>query len=288
MVIQWFPGHMYKTKKDIISRLNNIDIVVEILDARAPYSCTSPLLDSISEGKLKIKILNKADLADFNKTNRWISYFNNIKSTTAYATDSINNRTIKKKFINMCKQLVPHKNSFYNPLRVLVCGVPNVGKSTFINNLVGKKYAKTGNEPGITKNEQRIILSDDFWLYDTSGMLWEKIDSKETGIHLAIIGSVGVRAFDAYEVVLELLEYLKLKYFDNLVRRYKLDDVQSKVIDTSCLLNEIAIKRGAILFDNKIDFNKIAKIILNDFRNGKLGKITLEDPKFSLYVKNKL
>ncbi|CWR44769.1 ribosomal biogenesis GTPase [Neisseria meningitidis] len=174
--------------------------------------------------------------------------------------------------------MIPHRQGIDKPLRVLICGIPNVGKSTLINGMIGKKSAKTGNEPGITKAEQRLFLADDFWLYDTPGMLWPKIIVEESGYNLAAGGSVGRNALDEEEVALELLDYLRRHYLPMLQERYQADKDPSSHWDENVWLEWIAKKRGAVLSGGRINYQKAAENILTDFREGKIGRITLETP----------
>ena len=178
MAIQWYPGHMHKAKKAIIERLKSVDMVIEVLDARMPASSENPLLGKLSSDKPKLKILNKQDLADPERTALWLAEFQSRPNTNAIALDA-SDRQAAQKLIAACRALVPNRKGVDKPLRVMICGIPNVGKSTLINGMLGKKSAKTGNEPGITKAEQRLFLADDFWLYDTPGMLWPKIIVEE-------------------------------------------------------------------------------------------------------------
>ena len=208
MAIQWFPGHMNKAKKAIAERAKSVDMVIEMLDARMPASSENPLLAQLSKGKPKLKILNKQDLADPERTKIWLEHYNSRPDTRAIALDS-SETGAHGKITQACRAMIPHRQGIDKPLRVLICGIPNVGKSTLINGMIGKKSAKTGNEPGITKAEQRLFLADDFWLYDTPGMLWPKIIVEEGGYNLAAGGAVGRNALDEEEVALELLDYLR-------------------------------------------------------------------------------
>lgn len=281
MAIQWFPGHMNKAKKAIIDRMKSVDMVIEVLDARLPGSSANPLLESISARKPKLKILNKRDLADDARTQLWLDYYNSQFQTQSIALDA-SERGNALKVIQASRQLVPSRNGLDKPLRVLICGIPNVGKSTLINSMIGKKSAKTGNEPGITKAEQRLFLADDFWLYDTPGMLWPKIIVPEGGYNLAASGAVGRNALDEEEVSLELIKYLsKHKHYrDMLAARYKIDEDDAE-LDTwreETWLETIARRRGTILGGGRIDYQKASEIVLTDFRSGYMGKITLELP----------
>lgn len=277
MAIQWFPGHMNKARKAISERLAAIDVVIEILDARLPASSANPLLASLCNRKPKLKILNKQDLADPVRTALWLEYYNAQSTTQAIALDA-SDRAVTKKLIEASRRLAPNRVGIDKPLRVLVCGIPNVGKSTLLNSMLGKKSAKTGNEPGITKAEQRLFLADDFWLYDTPGMLWPKIIVEEGGYNLAASGAVGRNALDEETVALELLDYLRHDYADLLMQRFGLKDVDESWQGINWF-EAIAKRRGAITSGNVINYQKVAEIILTEFRAGQIGRITLETPE---------
>ena len=278
MAIQWFPGHMNKAKKAIAERAKSVDMVIEMLDARLPASSENPLLAQLSKGKPKLKILNKQDLADPERTAVWLDYFNSREQTNAIALDS-SEKSAAPKITAACRALVPNRKGIDKPLRVLICGIPNVGKSTLINGMIGKKSAKTGNEPGITKAEQRLFLADDFWLYDTPGMLWPKIIVEQSGYNLAASGAVGRNALDEEEVALELLDYLRRHYLPLLQARYAADKDPSSHWDDTSWLEWIARKRGALLGGGRVNYQKAAENVLTDFREGAIGRITLETPR---------
>ena len=231
----------------------------------------------MSKGKPKLKILNKQDLADPERTKVWLEHYNSRQDTRAIALDSSETGT-HGKITQACRAMIPHRQGIEKPLRVLICGIPNVGKSTLINGMIGKKSAKTGNEPGITKAEQRLFLADDFWLYDTPGMLWPKIIVEEGGYNLAAGGAVGRNALDEEEVALELLDYLRRHYLALLQERYQADKDPSSHWDDTSWLEWIAKKRGAVLSGGRVNYQKAAENILTDFREGKIGRITLETP----------
>lgn len=277
MAIQWFPGHMNKAKKAIADRVKSVDMVIEMLDARLPASSENPLLAQLSKGKPKLKILNKQDLADPERTQLWLAFFNAQEQTQAIALDSSEKAAVNK-IVAACRALVPNRYGIDKPLRVLICGIPNVGKSTLINAMIGKKSAKTGNEPGITKAEQRLFLADDFWLYDTPGMLWPKIIVEEAGYNLAASGAVGRNALDEEEVALVLLDYLRRHYLPLLQTRYAADKNESSHWDEVAWLAWIAKKRGALLSGGRVNYQKCAENILTDFREGVIGRISLETP----------
>ena len=263
---------MNKAKKAIADRLKSVDMVIEMLDARLPASSENPLLAQLSKGKPKLKILNKQDLADPERTAVWLDYFNSREQTNAIALDS-SEKSAAPKITAACRALMPNRKGIDKPLRVLICGIPNVGKSTLINGMVGKKSAKTGNEPGITKAEQRLFLADDFWLYDTPGMLWPKIIVEQSGYNL------GRNALDEEEVALELLDYLRRHYLPLLQVRYAADKDPSSHWDDTSWLEWIARKRGALLGGGRVNYQKAAENVLTDFREGAIGRITLETPR---------
>ena len=184
MPIQWFPGHMHATQKAIAKRLPDIDVVIELLDARLPGSSANPLLAELTRGKPALKLLNKQDLADAERTALWLAHYQAQPGTQALGLDA-SVAGPARQLISACRSLAPLRGGMVKPLRVLICGIPNVGKSTLINTLVDKRAAKTGDEPGITKVEQQIVLASDFYLFDTPGMLWPRITVSQTGYHLA-------------------------------------------------------------------------------------------------------
>lgn len=269
---------MNKAKKTIAERLKSVDMVIEMLDARLPASSENPLLSQLSKGKPKLKILNKQDLADPERTAIWLAHYNALEHTNAIALDS-SEKSATAKITAACRKMLPNRQGIDKPLRVLICGIPNVGKSTLINGMIGKKSAKTGNEPGITKAEQRLFLADDFWLYDTPGMLWPKIIVEESGYNLAASGAVGRNALDEEEVALALLDYLRRHYLLCLQNRYAADKNESSHWDDVAWLEWIAKKRGALLGGGRVNYQKAAENVLTDFREGAIGRITLETPK---------
>ncbi|MDO9237743.1 MAG: ribosome biogenesis GTPase YlqF [Aquabacterium sp.] len=279
MAIQWFPGHMNVTKKAIIERIKEIDVVIELLDARLPGSSANPMLADLTGSRPKLKVLNKQDVADPIRTEAWLAWYNAQPNTKAIALDA-SETAPSQRLIKACRELVPNRGGMAKPLRVLICGIPNVGKSTLMNTLVGKKAAKTGDEAGITKIEQRINLASDFYLFDTPGMLWPKITIEKGGYNLAASGAVGRNAYDEEEVALELIQSLKGPYPELLAARYKLDNVAT-IPDRheEVLLEEIGRKRGAVMGGGRVNLQKASDIILTDFRNAVMGRITLETPE---------
>ena len=275
MAIQWFPGHMHLTRKAIEERIKDIDVVIEMLDARLPGSSANPMLAQLIVGKPGLKVLSKQDLADPLQTQSWLAHYNAMPHVKAIGLDT-SMVSPAKALIDACHQLAPNRGGMAKPMRVLICGIPNVGKSTLINTLKGKKAAKTGDEAGVTKLEQRITLADDFYLYDTPGVLWPRIIVEKSGYNLAASGAIGVNAFDDEEVALELLNYLITHYPQALTQRYKIENVSAHTDET--MLEAIARHRGAIQSGGKVNTTKAAEIVIHDFRSAALGRLTLETP----------
>ena len=276
MAIQWFPGHMHLTKKAISERIKEIDVVIELLDARLPGSSANPMLAELTAAKPALKVLNKQDLADPAITPLWLAHYNSQPNTCAIELDASETAPARR-LIDACHALAPLRGSMVKPMRVLICGIPNVGKSTLINTLTGKRATKTGDEAGITKLEQRIVLADGFYLWDTPGMLWPRIIVAKSGYNLAASGAIGRNAFEEEEVALELLDYLIKRYPDWLVARYKVD-ITPDVTDEQ-MLEQIGRKRGAVLTKGRVNLQKAAEIVIYEFRAATLGRITLETPE---------
>ncbi|MCO5112166.1 MAG: ribosome biogenesis GTPase YlqF [Burkholderiaceae bacterium] len=280
MSIQWFPGHMHLTRKAITERVKDIDVVIEVLDARLPGSSANPLLAELTGHKPTLKVLNKQDVADPARTVLWLEWYNALPGTRAVALDA-SEAAPARKLIDGCHLLAPNRGGMAKPMRVLICGVPNVGKSTLINTLTNKRQAKTGDEAGITKLEQRITLADDFYLWDTPGMLWPRISVVESGYNLAASGAVGRNAYDEELVALELLRRLQQHYAPLLEARYKLglpSGAMAGMPDDE-LLKAIGRKRGAVMAGGRVNLQKAAEIVMTDFRTAILGRITLETPE---------
>ena len=279
--INWYPGHMAKTKKQIIEDLKLIDIVIEILDARVPLASQNPDIEEIIKDKNKIIVLNKSDLADNNITNRWIDFYKN-KGIKAIAVESNNSKGIKdvieaiKLEYESIKEKYMQKGRIGKAIRVMVLGIPNVGKSTFINSIAKRNTAKVGNKPGVTKQKQWIKVTNEIELMDTPGMLWPKLENKDFAMHLAFVGTIGENAIDKEEIAYYLLEYLIKNYPEKITERF---NIELKEKETMEVLEEIARKRGAIISGGNINMQKVSDIILNEFQNGKLGRITIELPR---------
>jgi ribosome biogenesis GTPase A len=276
MAIQWFPGHMHLTRKAIGERIKDIDVVIEMLDARLPGSSANPMLGDITHGKPTLKVLNKQDLADPGRTALWLDHYNAIDGVRALPLDA-SMTTPARALVAACHSLAPNRGGMAKPMRVLICGIPNVGKSTLINTLKGKRAAKTGDEAGVTKLEQRITIADDFYLYDTPGLLWPRIIVAKSGYNLAASGAIGRNAFNEEEVALELLDYLRQNYPKALEERYKIENAAA--LSDEEILEAIGRKRGALLSGGRINLQKAAEIAIYDFRQSSLGRLTLESPE---------
>lgn len=282
MNIQWYPGHMVKARRKIAEDLKLVDIVIELLDARIPVSSRNPDVDEIVGNKKRIIVLNKSDLSDPVMNEKWISYFtkNDTKCILTDATkgkglfDVINasNSLMKEK-----EQRLKQKGLSFMTIRALIIGIPNVGKSSFINKLAGRAVAKTGDRPGVTKAKQWIKVSDRFELLDTPGILWPKFEDQNAGYNLAFTGAIRDDILDINELSKELLIKLIKKYPKYLEQRYKLSDINPD-IHPDMLLDIIGKKRGCIISGGNVDIKRTAVLVLDEFRGGKIGKITLESP----------
>ena len=276
MDYQWFPGHMTKAMRQMKEDMKLIDLVIELLDARIPFSSRNPEIDTLGQNKARLVLLNKADLADENQNNRWVEYFKE-KGIIALKINSKNKQGIKE--INnavsvACREKIERnkKRGILNrPIRAMVVGIPNVGKSTFINAYAGKNCAKTGNKPGVTKGKQWIRLNKNLELLDTPGILWPKFDDQTIGMHLAFIGSMNDHILDISELAYQLIKLLNHLYPNVIKERYSIEGND----DPLQIMYQIAEARGCKRKGNQPDLEKTSGLLLDDFRNGKLGRITL-------------
>ena len=290
--INWFPGHMAKTRRQIAEDLKMIDVVVEILDARIPMSSQNPDIRQITQNKKKIIVLNKYDLSDKSKTERWIEYFTK-KGQKVVLADSLTgkgvNETVRQiqKVMEEDMQKMADKGRIGRKIRTMIVGIPNVGKSSFINRISKKTSAEVGNKPGVTKQKQWIRINEKIELLDTPGVLWPKFENEKVAMNLAITGTIKDDILDLVEVAYTLTKFMLENYKENLLQRYSLDEeniddilAQEQVENENIyeIMQLIGRRRGAILGGN-IDDERTAKLILDDFRSGKLGKITLEIPE---------
>ena len=284
VTIQWFPGHMTKARKLIQENVKMVDIVIEILDARIPNSSRNPILSELIGDTPRLIVLNKADLASQNLTQNWIKYFSK-NGMKAVAVDSVRKKGINdvKKIISktLPKSKAAQKFNLQRPIRAMVVGIPNVGKSMFINALVGRACTKTENRPGVTRGKQWINIDEEIQLLDTPGILWPKFNDPQIGLHLAYANVIGSKAYDKTEITLELLKYLSREYPNNLKDIYKLSFLSENPTE---ILAQIAKSRGYIVKGGGYDVLKTSENILKNFRDGKLGKITIEKPEENINV----
>lgn len=280
MTIQWFPGHMARTRRKIQENLKLVDAIIEIRDARIPKASKNPEIDKICGDKPRIILLNKSDLSDQNVTREWKKALNN-ETTTVLEINAINGKglnTIKPALDELLKERhdrLRAKGLVKIVTRAMVVGIPNVGKSTFINKMAKNNIAKTGDRPGVTKNNQWIKTKIDIDLLDTPGVLWPKFEEEEVGYNLAFTGAIKDEIMDTEELAYKLIERLTEIAPNALMERYKLDYISDNPLDN---LEEIAKKRGCIMAGKRIDYNRISVIILDEFRGGVIGKISLEGP----------
>ena len=280
MAINWFPGHMRKTQREIKENLKLVNAVIEIRDARIPRSSANPDIDNLLQGKPRIILLNKSDLTDSKTTKEWIKYLTKeevrVLEVNCLKGDGLN--AIKPALLDLLKEKhdrLKAKGMVKIITRVMVVGIPNVGKSTFINKMARNNIAKTGDKPGVTKSKQWIKTSIGIELLDTPGVLWPKFEDDNTALNLAFTGAIKDEIMDIEELALKLVERLQNTYGKELKERYKLNEIFENPIDT---LDAIGKKRGTLISGGQIDYNRLAVILLDEFRGGKIGKISLESP----------
>lgn len=280
MHFQWYPGHMTKAKRMMQENIKLIDLVIELVDARIPLSSRNPDIDELGKNKARLVLLNKADLAEDKWNDAWAEYF----KKKGFSVVKVNSRkgggikSIQGVIREACAEKIERdrKRGILNrPVRAMVVGIPNVGKSTFINALAGKACAKTGNKPGVTKGKQWIRLNKQVELLDTPGILWPKFEDQEVGLKLAFIGSIKDEVLQTEELATELIHFLRTAYPEVLADKYDIEMDE----DDYVVLNRIAKSRNCIVRGNELDTEKAALLLLDDFRNGKLGRLTLEYPQ---------
>ena len=280
MNYQWYPGHMTKAKRMMQEDIKLIDLVIEIIDARVPLSSRNPDIDELGKNKARLIILNKSDLADEKKNDAWAAWFQGKGCFTAKvnARSGAGMKKIQDTIQEACKEKIERdrKRGIMNrPVRAMVVGIPNAGKSTFINTLAGKACAKTGNKPGVTKGKQWIRLNKNIELLDTPGILWPKFEDQLAGLKLAVVGSIKDELLQSEELAMWLIAYLRKEYAGLLTERYQIEEDGTDLE----ILERIAQSRGCRLKGNLPDYPKTAALIVEDFRSGRLGRITLERPE---------
>jgi len=275
--INWYPGHMKKTRELIQENLKLVDAVVEVIDARIPVSSRNPIIDELVKSKPRIIILNKSDLADAESGKRWAEYFrkagNRVLSMNCMSGSGV------KELFKLLEKMSAERNqgrSLQKPFRLMIVGVPNVGKSSLINRMTGRKSAQTGDRPGVTKGKQWLKLQNNMQLLDTPGILWPKFEDPKAGLNLAFCGSIKDEILDIPTLGMELIGVLAQQYPQLLMTRYKLEEIAATPLEN---MENMALKRGCILPGKRIDYERIGKLVLDEFRGGKIGRITLEQPE---------
>ena len=279
MIYQWYPGHMTKAKRQMQEDIKLIDLIIELVDARIPLASRNPDIDQLGQNKARLILLNKSDLADERLNEAWTTYFHE----KGYQVAKINAReretlkSLQGVIMEACKEKIERdrRRGIKNrPIRAMVVGIPNVGKSTFINSFAGKAVAKTGNKPGVTKGKQWIRLNKNVELLDTPGILWPKFEDQSVGMKLAMIGSIKDDILNVEELALEVLKAISSDYPGLLEKRYNIEEQESALK----MMEAIAVERKCLMKGSELDYLKTANIILEEFRNGKIGRITLERP----------
>ena len=282
MQFQWYPGHMAKAKKSMQEDIKLIDVIIELVDSRIPYSSKNPDIDTLANGKARILVMNKCDLADSVITDKWIKHYEE-KGYFTVCVDSKNNKGMKavnSVIQKACSKKIERdrrRGILNRPVRAMIVGIPNVGKSTFINSFTGKSCTKTGNKPGVTKGKQWIRLNKNVELLDTPGILWPKFEDQKAGLNLAFTGAIKDELYNIYELSILLIDFLDKNYPDAISSYYN-TGTGSSTISGAETLNLIAKCRGCIKSGAEPDLDKAGKLLIDDFRAGKLGAITLEKP----------
>ncbi|NLW04428.1 MAG: ribosome biogenesis GTPase YlqF [Pseudomonadaceae bacterium] len=273
MTINWYPGHMHKARREIKEALPEIDVVIEMLDARLPYSSANPVLGKLAQHKPTLKLLSKSDLADPEITAEWIAFFNEQANTSALPIVTSDTKTLLP-IARICQQLASQVRQSRS-VKALVIGIPNVGKSTLINSLAGKKIAKVGDEPAVTKRQQKIQVGERLQIIDTPGVLWPRIENRNSAYRLAASGAIRNTAMDYEDVGLWTAENLLQRYPEAVMARYKLKQLPET---GALLLAEVAARRGGLRAGGIVDLHRASEVLLHDLRGGQLGRISLEKP----------
>jgi ribosome biogenesis GTPase A len=274
MSINWFPGHMTKARREIAESMRVTDVVIEVLDARLPWSSRNPLLQELRGDKPCVTVLNRSDLADPDVTARWKVALEREAGVRAMALCARESSQAKR-LVPLCQKLVPQRGAPGKPVRVMVIGIPNVGKSTLINSLKGRAVADVGNKPAVTKRRQSVKIGKFIVVADTPGVLWPKIENEADGFRLAASGAIGDKAMDAFQVASFAVHYLSQAYPDRLKERFSIEDPSA---DPRELIEAIGRRRGCLVRGGEVDLYKAADVFLHDLRNGKLGRISFEQP----------
>lgn len=278
MAVQWYPGHMNKARRKITETMPDIDLVIEVMDARIPFSSENPMVAALRQHRPCIKLLNKSDLADDAVTQQWLQHLEKEQGVKAQAVCMQEPAKIKR-LPSLCRKLLPNRNSASKNIRVMIMGIPNVGKSTLINALAGRTVAKVGDEPAVTKNvslpQQRIMLNDGIALSDTPGILWPKIDNENSSYRLAVTGAIKNTAIDFEDIADFAADYLLQAYPEKLQARYKLKQLPDSATE---LLEQLGRKRGCLRPGGVIDMTRASEILIHEIRNASLGPLSFETP----------
>ena len=273
MAIQWFPGHMHKARLEMQATLPKIDVVIEVLDARIPYSSENPMLEQLRGNKPCLKVLAKSDLADDTRTAEWVDFLDSGQNMRARAVTTEDVPTIRR-LKNVAARMVPHREG--RTVTIMVAGIPNVGKSTIINYLAGRKIAKTGNTPAVTKQQQRVPIGDSVTLLDTPGVLWPNVENVNSGYRLALLGSIKETAMDYADIGFFAARFMAAEFPDRLKERYNLDEIPEAELQ---IIEAIGRKRGCLGKNNSVDLDRASRILVTELRSGGMGKFTLETPE---------
>jgi ribosome biogenesis GTPase A len=278
MKIQWFPGHMHKASQEVEEKLPEMDMLIEVLDTRIPFSSENPMIAAIRGDKPCLKIFNKSDLADPQLTQEWQDYYEKDKGIKTLTISRDEPEKVKQ-IATICRNMITRSDARVKEIQAMIVGIPNVGKSTIINTITGRSIAKTGNEAAVTRQQQRIKIADDIVLFDTPGMLWGNIENENSGYRLAATGAIKDTAFANDDVAFFLAEYLIEYYPDRLVERYQLSSAPQTEIE---LIESIGRLRGCLRAGGQVELDKACKILINEYRLGVLGPITLETPEMTI------
>jgi len=274
-VINWFPGHMAQAKRNLKKAMASIDVVVEVLDARMPLASSNPLFEELRLERQRpaLRVLNKVDLADDDKTEQWFQFLSKVDSTTRAVKVSAKSRSDMKAIITGARELAPHRGDATKPLRIIMTGVPNVGKSTLLNGLVGSAKAQAADEPAVTRMISRYDVSEKLVIYDSPGVMWPKVDSGYTGLLLAVHNAIGINAYNSEEATIFLVECLSNFYPGVLANRYQIDEIPT---DPVLFIETVGEKKGLRSKGGSIDFLRASELVLTDYRRGRFGKVTLQ------------
>ena len=274
MKINWYPGHMKRARRQIADMLPRIDVVIEVLDARLPMSSANPILRELNRHKPCIKVLNKNDLADPEVTQEWVGHFDQEDGIRALPLDAKEPLSVAR-LPKLCRTLAPRRGKPGKPVRTMVVGIPNVGKSTLINTLAGKRIARVGNKPALTTCPQQIDLHNDILLSDTPGLLWPRLDDQKGAYRLAASGAIGDNAVDYVDLALFAAEFMAIRYPEQVIRRYKFETMPETATE---IIDEIGRRRGCLISGGEIDVQRTAEIFLRELRAGWLGRVSFERP----------